>query len=146
MSSKIKNAPDPKLLVQWLGRQGARQGMIESKNCTEQALLGMARSLGLEPDKKVGREQLVDQIIRVADKRVDKSPESLLDMTEEQLVNYFEEIQADPEELTELLKELDLDVPTSNSRGLVAIVARRISETGRFMRMATGKAAMRTTK
>lgn len=144
MPSKMKTTPDPKLLIQWLGRQGARQGMIQSKNCTGHALVGMARSLGLEPDKKASREQLVDEIIRTAGKRIDKSPESLLEMTEDQLINYFEEVEADPEELTELLKELDLDVPTLSSRGLVGIVARRISETGRFVRIATGRAAVST--
>ena len=146
MPSKMKNPPDPKLLIQWLGRQGARQGMIQSKYCTAQTLVGMARSLGLEPDKKAVREQLVDEIIRAADKRIDKSAETLLEMTVEQLVDYFEEVEADSEELAELLQEMDLDVPNSRSKGLVAIAARRISETGRFMRIATGRVVAVTSR
>ena len=146
MPAKTKLVPDAKLLIQWLGRQGARQGLIHSKTCTGQTLAGMARSLGLEPDKKAAREEVVDEIILAADRRIDKSLDSLLEMTEEQLVSYFEEVEADPEELLSLLKELNLNSPNSSSKSLVAIAARQISETGRFMRIATGRVVAVTSR
>jgi hypothetical protein len=136
MSGLEKNL-DVRLLVRWLGVDGAKAGLEKSRACTINLLKDVAVSLGVEVASKAKREDLIEDIIRVASKRIDKPVSELLSMQHDELVNYFEHAQVENGELLDLLKQLDLDPGREGRRNLLEFVARELAETGRFMRIAS---------
>lgn len=135
--SNMKQDVDVRLLVRWLGASGAKAGLKASRHCTVEVLRRLAREFGIELKKKAGRIELIDEIVRAANKRIDKSLDQLFDMEQEKLVSYFENIGVEHEELLDLLKQLDLDPGREGRRNLVRFVARELCETGRFRRIAS---------
>ncbi len=131
-------------LVRWLGTDGARAGILQSKDCTVDHLRGIALDLGIDVTGKSKRPELVDEIIRVASKRVDKPLDELFSMSHGELIKYFEEIEVGRQELLDILKELDLNPGREGNRNLRDFAARELSETGRFMRIAADKSIEET--
>lgn len=128
---------DVRLLVQWLGPIGAAAGLLESKNCPNGVLVAIAKSIGLSPSKSTARRQLVEDIVKVASKRIDKPIEELYKMSKEELVEYFHRIDATSDELLDILRTLELTPRRDGHKGLVELAARELSETGRFLRIST---------
>lgn len=135
--SSVKQDIDVRLLVRWLGAPGAKAGLKESRQCTVEMLWGIAQGIGVEVGKKATRNELINEIVRVAGRRIDRSIDQLFQMEQEELVRYFEDIGVEPEELLDLLKQLDLDPGREGRRNLVRFVARELCETGRFKRIAS---------
>lgn len=138
-STNIKSEIDTRLLVTWLGTKGAIAGLQESQKCTVEILMQIAEQLGVSYKKKITRKELINEIIKVASKRIEKSLDELLNMEQEDLVRYFKDVGAESEELIELVKQLELDPGCEGHRNLVQYVAREISETGRFMRITSSE-------
>ena len=139
MSIESKESPslDARELVRLLGPQGAKAGLLQSKLVTVEVLTGLARSMGLSPTKSAYRQQLVDEIVKLANKRIDKPIDELYLMGQDQLVAYFERVEPTSEELLDLLRCLELNPRKEGHRGLVELAAREVSETGRFLRIST---------
>jgi len=110
---------------------------------TVDALRKVAHSLGVKVAEKATRNTIVDELIRVANRRIDKPMDELMAMDREQLVRYFESVDAEPPELLDILRQLDLSPRKESRRGLIELAAREISETGRFQRIA-GKGSQAT--
>jgi hypothetical protein len=137
--AKTSEEIDIRLLVRWLGTQGAKAGLLMSKTCTSEILHHISKNLGLEVEKGAARQRMVDDIIRVASRRIDKSIDELYSMSQPELVDYFERVGATADELLEMLQKLDLNPRNKESRrNLIEFAAREFSETGRFMRIASG--------
>lgn len=126
---------DPRVLVRCLGPEGARAGMTQSKKLTVDVLRTMAESLEIKLPDKTPRQQWIDEIVKVANRRIDKPLRELFDMNEEALLTYFETVEVETPELLDLLKELDLHPRREGRRSLLEFAARELSETGRFMRI-----------
>lgn len=126
---------DVRRLVRWLGPQGARAGLQQSKICTVALLQQIAQELGIEA-KGANRAHLIDDIVRVANKRIDKTLKDLLLLPEQELADYFRRVGATRDELIDLLKELDISPRNEGIGGLVDFTAREVSETARYMRIA----------
>ncbi len=124
-------------LVRWLGPQGAKAGLLQSKLVTVELLTALATSMGLSLAKSATRQQLADEIVRVANKRIDKPVEELYQMSEDDLKTYFQRVEPTSEELLDLLRGLDLKPRKEGHRGLIEIAARELSETGRFLRISS---------
>ena len=62
--------------------------------------------------------------------------DELFEMERDELVRYFDDVDVETEELLELLRELDVKVRYKGRRRIVDFVARELSETGRFRRIA----------
>jgi hypothetical protein len=140
--SRVIEPINVRTLVDWLGAEGATAGLRSSRKCTVEVLAGIATAFGIEVDSKPRRNDLIDEIVRVASKRIDKSIDSLSSMGHDELVRYFEEIDVEPSELLDLMKQMDLNPGREGRRNLLEFVARELSETGRFMRIASkGKSA-----
>ncbi len=133
----IDQNTDVRLLVRWLGVEGARAGLSQSKRITIDALRKMAEALNLNLPEKITRQQLIDELVKVGSRRIDKSIDELFSMEHGALLDYFEHIEVEPAELLDLLKELDLTPRRREGRrSLLEFAARELSETGRFMRIA----------
>jgi len=100
---------DVRLLTRWLSTQGVKAGLKESKYITVETLGRLAKGLGIEHGKKATRQELIDEIVRVASKRIDKSVDQIYRMEQDEIIGYFDDIGVESEELLDLLKQLDLD-------------------------------------
>ena len=127
---------DIRQLLRWLGSEGARAGLAQSKTMTVDALRKVAQSLGVKLAEKATRNAIVDELIRFANRRIDKPIDELFTMDHDQLVRYFESVDVEPPELLDILRQLDLSPRKESRRGLIELAAREISETGRFQRIA----------
>jgi len=127
---------DPRQLVRWLGTEGARAGLTNSKRLTIDVLREIARSLDIKLSEKANRQQWVDEIVKIASRRIDKPIDQLFDMEEQEILNYFEHIEVESPEILDLLRELDLSPRREGRRSLLEFAAKELSETGRFMRIA----------
>jgi hypothetical protein len=137
MSPIADDEVDLRLLVRWLGAPGARAGLMESKIWTVEALKNAALAMGIKVLEKMTKKELVDQVVKVANKRIQKPLEELYSMTFDELTRYLDSVGAEPEELLDLLKELNLSPGRESGRkNLVEFTARELSETGRFIRIA----------
>ena len=128
---------DARLLVQWLGCEGATAALVSSKRCTVKVLRNMAEGLHCSLTKEMTRQQLIESILEVAGKRIDKPLDVLFQMSEKELVKYFTQIEVEAKELLELLKELEIQPHRDGLRGLIDFAAQQISETGRYIRIAS---------
>ena len=137
MSLEPKDLPsiDVRQLVRWLGAPGAKAGLLQSKLFSVEELVGLARSLGIGLSKSASRPQLVDEIVKLASRRIDKPIEELYGMDRDELVKYFEGVEATSEELLDLIRSLDLKPRKEGHRSLLELAARELSETGRFLRI-----------
>jgi hypothetical protein len=129
---------DARQLVRWLGPQGAKAGLVQSKLVTVDVLTALAKSMGITPQRSASRQQLAEEIVKLASKRIDKPIDDLYGMSKEELITYFARIEPTSEELLDLLRCLDLKPRKEGHRGLVELAARELSETGRFMRISGG--------
>ena len=134
--SGIDQQLDARQLVRFLGAEGARAGLLQSKRMTIDSLRKIAESLDLKLPEKANRKQLIDEIVNIAGRRVDKPIEALFSMDQQELIDYFERIEVEPAELLDILKELDVTPRRESRRSLLEFAARELSETGRFMRIA----------
>jgi len=103
--SSLNQDVDVRLLTRWLGAQGAKAGLKKSKRITVEILGRLAKGFGIEPGKKATRQQLIDEIMRVANKRIDKSVDELYQMEQDEIIRYFDDIGVEPEELLDFLKQ-----------------------------------------
>jgi hypothetical protein len=109
---------------------------MESEFWTVDALKDAAGGLGVRFADKATRKEMIEEIVRVANRRIQKPLEELYTMGFEQLRNYLDSAGAEPEELLELLKDLNLKPRREGRKNLIDFAARELSETGRFMRIA----------
>lgn len=146
---KLSNAPaaleshqdehpriDVRLLVQWLGTTGAKAGLMQSEVCSSEILNMIAKSLGASSDKRT-RPQVIEEIVKAANRRIDKSLNELYQMSRSELLAYFQQKEPTSEELLDLLRGLDLNPKREGHKGLIELAAREISETGRFLRISS---------
>jgi len=134
--SSIDQNTDARQLVRWLGIDGARAGLLQSKRMTIESLRKMAERLKLDLPERATRQQVIDEVVKVASRRIDKSIDELFSMEQEALLEYFESIEVEPAELLDILKELNLTPRREGRRSVLEFAARELSETGRFMRIA----------
>jgi hypothetical protein len=135
----MKDQPDIRLLVRWLGTHGAKSGLLDSKLWSVDVLKGTAAELGLKVADKISRKELVEEVVRAANKRIHKSLDELYSMDVARLAEYLNDVGVEVEELLELLKELDVTPRREGLKNLIDFTARELSETGRFMRIAGKK-------
>ncbi len=137
--SRAENTETPPLevrtLVRWLGSHGAKAGLLQSKTLTVDSLQHLAKTLGASPNKSSSRQQLVEEIIRIASRRIDKTIDELYGMEMGELIAYFERVEPTSEELLDVLRTLELTPRKEGHRGLIELAARELSETGRFLRI-----------
>ena len=127
---------DARQLVRALGTDGARAGLSQSKRMTIDSLRKIASELSLKLPEKATRQQLIDEIVKVASRRIDKSLDELFSMDHRELLEYFERIEVEPSEVLDILKDLNLRPGKESRRNVLEFAARELSETGRFMRIA----------
>ncbi|MGO9532014.1 MAG: hypothetical protein ACLP3B_12675 [Syntrophobacteraceae bacterium] len=130
------SVPQIKDLISILGRDGAIAGLENSKIIKVEMLKELANSLSLTIGSKDSKKKIVAEIIRHIDKRITKSIDELKSMNTEQLIQYFETVECDQEELVSLLSTIDLKARAKSLRSLIEFAAIQIQSLGIFERIA----------
>ncbi len=129
---------DVRAITRWLGVDGARAGLEACRPLTIELLRQIAERIGCTlASKSATRSQLIEELVRYANRRIEKPLSVLLAMKEEEIVDYLEKASPDREELLELLKEMKVAPSREGQKGLIRFAARELSETARFIAIAS---------
>lgn len=126
---------DIKQLVDLVGREAAIFALEKSKKINTQALIDLARSIGLSLKMKDSKTNISTQIVQEVDKHIDKSLDELKKMSKDDLILYFEKVECHQDELIELLKNIDLKAQVKTHKTLIEFAAGQISSLGIFERL-----------
>lgn len=126
---------DIKTLIQWLGSEGARAG-LEFSHLSVAELKNMAEVQGIRIPAKAKRADVVDQLMFLADQKIDKTLDEMLSMTSDALLAYFDSARPSRTELLRVLEKLDFHPGSEAQKSLYKYAARQIAETGMFQRVA----------
>ena len=124
-------------LVDWLGPDGAIAG-LEGSNITVSELCDIAIHLGLNVDKRMKRIEIIIDIVNQNSIRIEKTEEELLNMSREDIRNYFVIRKVSREELLKLLLQFDIRPARGDMANLMDFAAREISDVGMYQRIARG--------
>ncbi|TAV90450.1 hypothetical protein [Rhizobium leguminosarum] len=125
-----------KRIIKLLGPRGAIAG-LEASDLTREDLLEIASKTRKRFDDHSDRSYLIDELVSSLN-RVDLKPtDELLQMSYEDLVDYFAEASPSNDDLMKVMKELNYKVSAEDKKHLRRFVARQISETALFANVAT---------
>lgn len=127
---------DVKSIVAIVGREGAISALSNSRRINSQNLAEMANSLGLEVSSRDTKGKIATEIVRHVDKRIMKALDELKAMSKEEIVEYFDRVECDEDELVELLEKIDLRSRAKSRRALLEFAAIQINSLGIFERLA----------
>lgn len=127
---------DIRTLVDLVGREGAIAALSDSKKIEGPALANLANKLRLKVKTKDSKKATASAIVRHVDKRITKSLEELKRMPKDDLIQYFEKLGCDQDELVELLASIDFRSRASSRRAMIEFAAIQISSLGIFERLA----------
>jgi hypothetical protein len=133
-----ENDIDVRALTRWLGVDGARAGIEACRALTIDVLRSVAEKAGYSiSSKSATRSQVIDELLKFANRRIDRPLASLVKMSEEEIVDYLEKANPGREELLELLREIKVAPTREGQKSLIRYAARELSETGRFIAIAS---------
>ena len=131
-------AIDIKLLVEWLGVEGASVGLRKSDlSLSEIQLIVTTNQIPYSPKTK--RNDLITLLVGTLGKRIDKTLDQLMEMDAGALRAYLEARKPSRVELSMILSELGLKPTKQGIRKLLDLAAREISDAGMYKRVAQGK-------
>ncbi len=136
VSMKRISNQDVMSIVAVVGREGAVSALSSSRQINSQDLAAMANSLGLKVSSKDTKGKIASQIVRCLDKRITKSLDELKSMSKDEIIQYFEQVECDQDELVELLDSIDLRSRARSRRAMLEFAAIQISSLGIFERVA----------
>ena len=127
---------DVKSLVAIVGREGAISALEGSKRISSKDLAEIANSLGLKVRGKDSKARIAIEIVRHVDRRITKPLDELKAMSKDEMIQYFEQVECDQDELLELLSSIDLRSRAKSRRAMLEFAAIQISSLGIFERLA----------
>jgi hypothetical protein len=125
-------------IISWLGPKGAIAGLIES-NLTIPDLIELGPDLNLRAHSKLKRDDLITRLVINKRRQMTKSPEELMQMDSNALMDYFLELKFSRDEILEILDSLEIRPGSVALKNLTAFAAREISEIGMYRRVAHGR-------
>jgi hypothetical protein len=130
------NFPDLRRVFKLLGPSGTMAG-LRASDIGLDVLRELASKAKLVIHQESSRDEIIEVLIRSLDKAPLKSTDELMQMSYDELVQYFSEVGASNDELLKIMKELNYKVGAEDKKHLRRFVARQISETALFSRVAT---------
>ncbi|MBI2917657.1 MAG: hypothetical protein HYY01_06640 [Chloroflexi bacterium] len=127
---------DVKTLVAMVGREGAIAALDSSKRINTQELAQTASSLGVKATTKDTKSKIAAQIVKEVDRRIAKSLDELKAMSKDEIIQYFDQVECDEEEVVDLLRDIDLKSRAKSRRDLLEFAAVQICSLGIFERLA----------
>ena len=96
----------------------------------------MAEVQGIRIPGRARRAEVVDQLMFLADQKIDKTLDEMLAMSSDALLVYFDRARPSRTELLRVLEKLDFHPGSEAQKSLYKYAARQIAETGMFQRVA----------
>lgn len=127
---------DLKKVMKLLGARGASEGLKASDLSIDQ-IVEFAQKTHAKFDKSYSREKLIEAVVEELSRPGLKPLEELSRMSFDQLLKYFDSIRVSNEDLLQLMKDLNYKVGAEDKKHLRKYVARQISETALFSRVAS---------
>lgn len=131
------NVIDVDKLIVWLGPEGAIAG-LEASNVTVPELCELASTHSSNVDKKMKRNEVINELINRKYVRIEKHMDELLAMDQNGLKKYIEEQKVSRTELLNLLSKFGIRPGSDDKKNLVNFAAREISDLGMYQRVAKG--------
>ncbi len=136
MCVKVDKEIDIKLLIQWLGVEGAKEGLKKSNKLTVNELKKIANNHGISYKSKITRNDLIVLLILKYDRKIDKKFSELMEMKAPEIAEYLVNTNCTKEELMQLLNQNSIPFKKSLSRiALIRYAADEISSMGVFKRI-----------
>lgn len=129
---------DVQKLIEWVGAEAAVVALDKSFHSNADLMM-LARSQGIEVQRKSARKQIVVEIVMSDQKRISKTPEELLSMSRDELSRYFLDILVSEREIRSLLLDLGLSTKGKIRGKITEFAAREISELGVYERVSKGR-------
>lgn len=126
---------DLRRILKILGPDGARAGILAS-SVSNSALWKIANKLGLHLSQEAAKPEVVDRLLEHMESPTLKPTDELMTMNYDQLLDYFSNASPSNVELLRIMKELNYKVSAEDKKSLRKYVARQISETALFARVA----------
>lgn len=127
---------DIRLLIEWLGSDGAKEGLKKSNKLTVSELKKIADSNSIKYKSKITRNDLITLLILKYDKKIDKNFEELMSMKAPEIAEYLANTNCTKEELMQVLDENKIPFKASLSRiALIHYAADEIGSIGMFKRI-----------
>lgn len=131
---------DLRLLIEWLGSDGAKEGLKKSNKLTVNELKKIADNNNVKYKSKITRNDLITLLILKYDKKIDKNFEELMGMKAPEIAEYLANTNCTKEELMQVLNENKIPFKVSLSRiALIHYAADEISSIGVFKRIGENK-------
>jgi len=127
---------DVTTVVAIVGREGAISALLNSTQISTHDLAELANSLGLKVSSKDTKKNIALQVVRCIDKRISKPLDELKTMSKDEIIQYFEKVECEPDELVELLTSIDLKARAKSRQAMLEFAAIQISSLGIFERLA----------
>ena len=125
-------------LISWLGPKGAIAGLAES-DLTVSEIAELEKNSNHRSHSKLKRDELIIRVVTNTRKQMTKSPEELMKMGSDALMEYFLELKFSRAEILEVLDSLEIRPGSVALKNLTAFAAREISEIGMYRRVAHGR-------
>ena len=127
---------DIRTLVKIVGRHGACAALSHSHKIRAQELFETADRLGISLPKRTSKAKMAVAIVRHVDRRVGRSLEELKQLSRSEILQYFNEVEPDTEEIVDILRSVDIDIRARSRKSLLEFAATQISSLGVFERLA----------
>lgn len=125
-------------IISLLGPKGAIAGLMES-NLTIAEIIELDPSSSYRSTPKLKREELIIRIVNNMRKQMTKSPEELMHMDADALMEYFHELKFSRAEILEILNSMEIRPGSVALKNLTVFAAREISEIGMYRRISHGR-------
>lgn len=127
---------DIKMLISWLGANGAKEGLKKSTKLTLSELKKIAKQCDVKINSKITRNDLINLIILKYNKKIDKSFSELVNMKATEISEYLADTNCTKEELSQMLDENNIPFKKSLSKiALIHYAADEISNIGIYKRI-----------
>lgn len=127
---------DLKRIVELLGARGSAAG-LRASDVPLNVLENIAKKLKLTINKDIVRNDLIDILVERVKSAELRPIDELMQMNYDEIVKYFAQVGPSNGELLNLMKELNYKVSAEDKKHLRKFVARQISETALFSRVAS---------
>jgi hypothetical protein len=124
-------------LVKLVGPKGARSALLSSEIISDEDLRKICNERSLETSPKTKRSDLISLLLLEFNRKIDIPYESFTDMSPEDIKNYLTKKNVSKEEITELLKGMNVPLKKIKSKQrLIDFAANSLSGLGLYQRIA----------
>ena len=125
------------LMIEWLGTDGAIAG-IEKCTMTNKELITVFSKQLESTNASAKRIEIIHQIIFSIRSEMMPSPDELMNMNKEQLLENFHSLNYSKDEVLNLLQKLDIRPKTQSLKSLIKFAVNELEEISMYKRIAKG--------